>query len=184
MPATIQIKRYTGSSGSPTGTDITSLNTRANAADAHSTNDTSNPVQIPAGASISYSYWVTTQLYAVTSPSGTINNIKWYSDGTNNFGTGITCVGNTANAYVQATGTPGQTGAQLTTGAHSGLAGTPTNVFASGYTSGSPKSVTGSISSPTTGAFGDFFVYQIVVDSTATAGTSATETFTWKYDET
>jgi len=179
MAATVTIRRLTGSG--PTSTDITGINTRANAEDAHSTAGTTNPIQIPASGT-NYSYWVVTQLSADTSPAGTINNLKWYTDGANGFGTGVTCKMNTATGYVQATGTPGTTGTQLTTGNYATLAGAPTDAF--GFTSGSPKSVTGSISNPSTGAFGDRVVYQIEVGSTAGPGATASETFTWKYDET
>lgn len=181
MAATVTIRRWTGAGGGPTKTDITSINTRANAEDAHSTAGTTNPVQVPA-AGTNYSYWVSTQLSADTTPSGTIDNLRWYTDGSNNFGTGITCKGNTASAYVQATGTVGTTGTQLTTGNHASLAAAPVDVFT--HTSGSPKTVTGSISNPSTGDIGHQFVYQIEVASTAGPGASAQETFTWKYDET
>lgn len=181
MAATVTIRRWTGSSGAPTKTDITSINTRANAEDTHTTAGTSNPIQVPA-AGTNYSYWVSTQLSADTSPSGTINNLRWYTDGSNNFGTGVTCKVNTASAYVQATGTAGETGTQLTTGNHANLAGAPSDAF--GYTSGSPLSVTGTISNPTTGDIGHQVVYQIEVGSTASPGATAQETFTWKYDET
>lgn len=181
MPATVTIRRWTGSTGSPTKTDITSINTRANAEDAHSTAGTTNPIQIPSSGT-NYSYWVATRLSADTSPSGTINNIRWYTDGANGFGTGVTCKMNTATSYVQATGTPGETGTQLTTGNYSTLAGAPSNAF--GFTSASPKTVSGSINNPSTGDFGDFAVYQIEVGTTAGPGATATETFTWKYDET
>jgi len=183
MAADVRIVRVTGPVGSQTVTDITTLNTRANAMDSHSTNDTGNPVQIPASG-FNYSFWVVTRLKANSSPSGTINNIKWYSDGANNFGTGITCKGNTATSYVQATGTVGVTGNQLTTASYSTLSAAPGDVFASGFNSSNPKSVNGSISNPSTGEFGNYFVYQIAVDNTATAGQSGQETFTWKYDET
>lgn len=179
MPATVTIRRLTGAG--PTSTDITAINTRANAEDAHSTAGTTNPIQIPA-AGTNYSYWVVTQLSADTSPTGTINNIKWYTDGANGLGTGVTCKMNTATGYVQASGTAGTTGIQLTTGNYATLAGAPTDAFA--FTSGSPKSVTGSVSNPTTGAFGDRVVYQIEVGTTAAPGATASETFTWKYDET
>jgi hypothetical protein len=181
MPATVTIRRWTGTTGAPTKTDITSINTRANAEDAHSTAGTTNPIQIPSSGS-NYSYWVSTQLSADTSPTGTINNLRWFADGANGFGTGVTCVGNTASAYVQATGTAGTTGTELTTGNHASLAGAPVDVFT--HTTGSPKSVTGTISNPTTGDIGHQFVYQMVVASTASPGATPTETFTWRYDET
>lgn len=181
MAATVTIRRWTGTSGSETKSDITSINTRANAEDTHTTAGTSNPIQIPSSSS-NYSYWVSTRLSADTSPANTINNLRWYTDGSNNFGTGITCIGNTASGYVQATGTPGTSGTELTTGNHANLAGSPVDVF--GHTSGSPKTVTGSITNPSTGDFGHFFVYQIVVGTTAAAGPSSSETFSWRYDET
>ena len=179
MAATVTIRRWTGSSGSPTKTDITSINTRANAEDTHTTSGTTNSILIPTSGS-NYSYWVSTRLSVDAITSGTVDNLKWYTDGSNNFGTGVTCIGNTASSYVQATGTAGQTGIELTTGNHASLAGSPSNVFS--YTSGSPASVTGSTS--TTGDTGHFFVYQIVIASNAASGATASETFTWKYDDT
>lgn len=179
MAATVTIRRHTGAG--PTKTDITSINTRANAEDAHSTGGTTNPVQIPE-AGTNYSYWVAERLSADTTPSGTINNIRWYTDGTNNFGTGVTCKMNTATGYTQASGTPGVTGLLLNTTNYPTLAGATSDAF--GFTSGTPKSVTGSISNPSTGDFGDYVVYQNEVGTTAGPGATTQETFTWRYDET
>lgn len=179
MAATVTIRRLTGAG--PTSTDITGINTRANAEDAHSTAGTTNPIQIPA-AGTNYSYWVTTQLSVDVTPAGTINNIKWYTDGANGFGTGVTLKVGQATSYVQATGTPGTTGTQLTTGNHAGLTGAPVDGFT--YTSASPLAVTGTMSNPSTGALGNRVVYQIEVASTAAPGATPAETFTWKYDET
>lgn len=181
MAATVTIRRWTGSSGAPTKTDITGINTRANAEDAHSTAGTSNPIQIPSSGT-NYSFWVSTQLSADTTPSGTIDNLRWYTDGSNNFGTGVTCKMNTASAYVQATGTAGTTGDILNTTNHTSLAGATSDCF--GFTSGSPKTLTGSISNPSTGDIGHQAVYQLEVADTAGPGATSQETFTWKYDET
>lgn len=186
MAATVTIRRHTGTAGSQTKTDITSINSRANAEDAHTTAGTTNPIKIPAAGS-NYSYWVSTRLSADTTPAGTINNLRWYTDGSNNFGTGVTCVGAKASTgtnagYRQATGTPGETGTELSQANHTGLDEAPANVFT--HTVGSPKSLTGTISNPNTGDFGDFMVYQIVIGTTAAAGATATETLSWKYDET
>lgn len=177
MAATVIINRLTGAG--PTATPITSINTRANAEDAHTTAGTTNSILVPA-AGTNYSYWVVTRLEVTAITSGTVDNLKWYTDGSNNFGTGVTCLVNTASGYVQATGTAGTTGTQLTTGAYATLAGAPTDAFA--YTTGSPLSVTGTTS--TTGQFGDRVVYQIGVGTTAASGATATETFTWRYDDT
>ena len=175
MPATVQIRRLHGAT--PTSTDITSANTRLNAEDAASTG-TTNPVQIPA-AGTKYSYWAVTQLNCTVAPSVSISNLKWYTDGASGLGTGVGLVANTANGYVQATGTAGDTGTQLTTGNYPTLAGTPVDAFV--YTSGSPLSVTGSTSA--TGAFGDRVVMQLTVGTTASPGVTAAETITWRYDE-
>lgn len=177
MAATVLIRRLTGAG--PTATDITSINTRANAEDAHTTAGTSNSILVPA-AGTNYSYWVVTRLDVTAITSGTVDNLKWYTDGANNFGTGVTCKVNTATGYVQATGTAGTSGTQLTTGNYATLAGSPTDAFA--YTSGSPLSVSGTTT--TTGQFGDRVVYQIEVGTTAASGATATETFTWRYDDT
>lgn len=179
MVASIKIMRWTGDIGSPTKSDVKDTNTRGSAADAHTVSGVSNPVQIPATGT-NYSFWVSTRLNADVAPTGTINNIRWYTDGSNNLGIGVTCLGQQASSYVQATGSSGS-GIQLSATNHSGLVGgDPTNVFA--FTSSSPKSVAGSITA-STGDFGNFMVFQYVVDPSAQPGVSGQETFTWKYDE-
>ena len=178
MAATVIINRWTGAG--PTKTDITSTTNRASTSDAAAPG-TANPIPIPA-AGTKYSYWVATRLSCTVTPAGTINNIKWYTDGANGMGTGVAVKMNTATGYVQATGTPGDTGDQLTVGNYATLAGATGDAF--GFTSGSPKSVTGSISNPSTGDFGDFIVYQVEVGSTASPGVTPAETWTWAFDET
>ena len=181
MAATVIINRWTGAG--PTKTPITGINTRANAEDAHSTAGTTNSILIPA-APYSYSYWVNTRLEITAITLGTVDNIKWYTDSTANFGTGVGCIGNTASVYGQAGGTPGQSGTVLTVANYATAGGTlsaePVDVF--DFDIGSPKSISGSSSS--TGDVGNFFVYQITVDDTAASGATAQETFTWKYDDT
>lgn len=176
MAATVLIRRLTGAG--PTATDITSTTNRMSTSDVNAPG-TSDPIPIPA-AGTNYSFWVTTRLDATVAPTNGINNLKWYSDGTS-FGTGLVCSGQTATSYVQATGTQGTTGTQLTTGNHAGLTGSPVDVTT--LTSGSPKSVTGSIGAAT-GQFGDRFVYQLAVGTTAGVGTTTARTFTWQFDET
>lgn len=178
MAATVDIKLWTGAAGGPTKTTITSANVRRNAADAVYTTETTNPIVVPTSGS-NYSFWAATRLSCSVGPAALINNLKFYTDGANGFGTGVTMIGETATTYVQATGTDGVTGTQLTTSAYATLAGTPSDLFA--YTSGSPLSVAGSTS--TTGDFGDFVVYQFVVTTTASPGATGVETWTWTYDE-
>jgi hypothetical protein len=183
MAATVIINRFTGTSAG-TKTAITGINTRANAEDAHSTAGTSNSILVPAAGN-NYSFWVTTKLEVTAITGGTVNNIKWYTDGSNNFGTGVTALvalaSTGANAgYRQATGTTGTTGTVLNGTNHTGLDGAPVDPFT--YTSGSPLSITGTTS--TAADVGTFVVYQIVVASTASSGATGSETFTFQYDDT
>lgn len=175
MAATVIINRLTGAG--PTLTAITSTTNRMSTSDVAAPG-TSNPIPIP-DAGTNYSFWVVTRLQATVAPDNGINNIKWYSDGTA-FGTGLTCNGNSATAYTQATGTVGTSGTLLNTTNYPTVTA-PVNVTT--FTSGSPKTVTGSLGAAT-GEFGDRFVYQLAVGTTATVGTMAARTFTWQFDET
>ena len=179
MVATVLIRRLTGVASVQTSTDITSINTRDNAEDTHTTAGTANPVQKPASGT-NYGFWVSTRLDVTVAPAGTIDNLRWFTDSSNTFGTGITCNGQSATTYIQATGSIGVTGDQVTTSNHSGLTGPTVDVFT--FTSGAPKSLTGSTSS--TGEFGDYFIYQLQVDTDVSPGASTQETWTWRYDET
>lgn len=177
MPATVQIRRWTGST--PTKTDVTSINSRLNAYDGHSTADTSNPILIPPTGT-NYSFWATFCLYVAAITGGTVNNIKWYTDGSNGLGTGISLkVSANATSYTQATGTDGQSGTVLNNTNYPGV-GTPANAF--DYTSSSPLSVTGSTTG--TGDVGNLVVLQLEVASTASQGATPQETITWQYDDT
>jgi len=180
MVATVLIRRWTGTTAAPVKTDLAGGNTRDNAFDTHTTADTTNPVQKPT-TGLKYGYWVSTRLDATVSPAGTIDNIRWFTDGSNTFGTGITCKGESSTSYKQATGTPGDTGAKLTT-SNTPITATPTDVFA--FNSGSPNPISGTISNPSTGDFGDFMLYQIEVSTAAGPGASTQETFTFRFDET
>lgn len=176
--ATVTIRRWTGAGGGPTKTDITDATTRMCTAD-DPADGTSHPIPIPSSGS-KRSYWMPTQLSVDANASAnTLDNIKWYSDGASAFGTGVSCVGNTASDYVQATGTPGDTGDELNTVNYGDLAANPSSVFA--FTAGSPKAVTGTTDG--TGDLGHLMVLQLVVSSTAALGITPSETFYWQYDE-
>lgn len=177
MAATVLIRRLTGAG--PTATDITSINTRANAEDTHTTAGTSNSILIPESGT-NYSYWVTTRLDVTAISSGTVDNVKWFTDGSNSLGTGCGMRVGTATGYTQATGTEGETGLELNSTNYPTFTLGNANAFT--YTSASPLNVTGSTS--TTGQFGDRVVYQTTVGSTASGGVTGSETLTWRYDDT
>ncbi len=166
MAATISVKQSVGAG--PTDTTITNLR--------FNTDDTINPgivnpLQKPA-AGTNRSYWKTVYLNADTSPSNFINNVKIYCDGTIGW-TGCTVYVGSTGTYSQATGTPG------TTGTDSSVA----TATLSSFTSGAPKSLTGTISNPTTGKISDYVVMQVDLSTSAVVGTLSAETVTWQYDE-
>lgn len=174
MAATISIKELNGASS---GTPSTVTNVRLCTADAYNPG-TANPLVKPSAGS-NYSYWKSIYLNADTSPSGTINNIKWYTDGTIGW-TGVTLKAGVVNTYDQATGTEGTTGDE----ANAGHAETPTMTDAATYTSASPLSLTGSINNPSTGKISQILILQATVSTSAVAGALSAETATFAYDET
>jgi hypothetical protein len=167
MAATVSVQQCTGAG--PSLTSITNL--RFNTDDTANPG-TTNPLVKPA-AGTNRSYWKTIYLNADSSPSGTINNVKIYCDGSIGW-TGCTLYMGVAQTYTQATGTAG------TTGDDSAVA----TVDISRYTSGAPKAITGTISNPSTGKISDYVVMQTDLSTSAVAGTLAAETITWQYDET
>jgi hypothetical protein len=167
MAATISVKESNGAGPS----DNTITNLRFCTSDAYNPTTTFPLVKPSAGTN--RSYWKSIYLNADTSPTGTINNVKFYCDGTISW-TGCTVYIGTTGTYTQSAGTEG------TTGNDSAVA----TAAITNFTSGAPKSVTGSISNPTTGKITDYVVLQVDLSTSAEAGTLSSETFTFQYDET
>ncbi len=113
-------------------------------------------------------------------PDNSITNIKFYSDGSNTFGTGVTAIISMASTYASALGAAGSSGSVLNTTNHASLTGAPSDFFM--YTSSCKMSVAGSIAA-TTGSFGNRVVYQLSVINTAVAGNTGAETCTFEFDE-
>ena len=178
MAATVKIYRHHGET--PTKTEVNDINTRLMAEDSHSTAGTTNPIRVPDTGS-NYSYWATFRLnVTANAETNTINNMKWYTDGSNDLGTGIEMEVAKASAYGQAVGTEGTSGSALSNHAH--LITSVTGAF--NYASGSPLDIdTTSTGTGSTGEIGDFVVVQMKVGTTAGAGASTQETITFQYDE-
>jgi hypothetical protein len=192
MAATMKVYCDYGASGSITEQDTTanSPSIRLKTAD-DNTIDLNNPVRIPPSGQTYRSYWKHVYLYCSAAPSQYVNNVKFYSDGSNGFGTGVSLkVGdqlpiknNASNAgYVQATGTQGTTG--------NAIVGNHTNVTsvsdAFTKTSGSPLSVTISETDSkivNIGETSNYVVLQLEVADTASPGLITAETLTFSYDE-
>lgn len=167
MAATVSVKQVTGSG--PTATTITNL--RMNTDDTVNPG-TTNPLVKPSSGT-NYSYIKTVYLNADTTPTGTINNVKLYCDGTIGW-TGVDLYVGSNGTYHQAEGTEGTT-ATVSTVATADI---------EEFTSGAPKSLTGSITNPSTGRISDYVVFQARVSTSAVSGTLSTETLTFQYDET
>lgn len=167
MAATLAIEELNGAG--PTATTITAL--KHQTADRYN-NDATYPIQIPASGT-QYGFGKTLRLLA----SGTftsLTNFKFYMDGANGFGAGVTLGAKAlaSGGYAQATGTTGQTGNLI-----SGM----TDAFT--YTSASPLSLTGSFSAAGNGTSMQLLNLQMAVASTAAQGTTGSENLTWRWDE-
>lgn len=174
MAATADVQEC---NGADTGTWTTVTNARFCTKDVYNPG-TTFPVPIPSDGP-NYSYWKSHCL-SFGGSFTQITNIKIYTDGTD-FGTGITTnVGNETiaeGAYVQATGTEGETGTEMVTG-HSGITG-KTGFFT--FDVDSKKDVdAGPIEAP---GRCKHIVLQLDVASSATQGVLSPETITWVYDE-
>jgi hypothetical protein len=193
--ATVLLKRVTGVAGGPTLTDITNTVPPFTLNTADVTFDgTAHPIQVPSSGT-NYSYWASLCAVCSVAPATAINNMAVYSDGSDSLGTGIGANigtvsgtnGSITTNYVQATGTPGVTGTQLTSGAYAGLTG-PANYF--GYTSSAPLSITGTFttgvdtaSNSAAGRFGDWFILQLTVGTNGVTGVTPSEPLTLVWDE-
>lgn len=167
MAATIQIHEM---SALAAGTDKTSGTVRFKDAD-DATVDLNNPLEVPAADTI-WSYTKKLRAYMEAAPDTQISNMRWYTDGTISFGTGI---------GVQAKNLGVTWGANYKTEMSGG-----SDLF--GYTSGAPLDGDGTDAGPFVPAdddsyIGDLIELQMSVASTASNGALAAETLTLAYDE-
>ena len=167
MAATVSVKEVNGGA-TPVATTVT--NVRFCTTDDYNPG-TNYPLVKPA-AGENYSYKKTIYLNADTSPTGTINNIKFFCDGSIDW-SGVTVEVAAADAYTEPTGTEGTSGDDEAF-----------NDNIENYVTGSPLALTGSIDNPNTGKISQYLELQAVVSTSASAGALAAETCTFRYDET
>lgn len=166
MPATVQIHEM---SAAATGVDKTGGTVRFKSAD-NATVDTNNRLGIPGAGSV-YSYTKHVRYFFSTAPSIDIQNLRAYTDGANNFGTGVTL------GYDIPAG-----GLGTFPNINTNIAGT--DIFTK--TSGAPIDMDAINVGPHTGTGykGDIIRMQMAVASTAIQGQLAAEQLTYAYDET
>lgn len=167
MPATIQIHEMDSLTS---GTDKTSGTIRFKAAD-NATVDNNDPLVVPPSGS-TYSYTKKVRAYMEAPPDTQVGNMRWYTDGGNGFGTGVTLSGKNLGTTW---------GANYNTVMSGG-----SDMF--GFVSASPLDGDGVDTGPFVPAddnsyIGDLLELQMAVDNTATNGALAPETLTLAYDE-
>ena len=164
---------YTGST--PTGAEISTLylNTDDSNNNIYSVRKPTPP------SSYNYSYWKHIALYLVSWGNySQISNIKFYCDGSIGWsGCRLLCA--QVTNYDQATGTVGETGDE----ASANHTDSPSMTDIQNYTSSSPLSLSGSLTSPNTGKVLDgYLLLQLEVSSSAAVGALPEETLTWVCD--
>lgn len=164
MAATVEIRSFHGATPDA-GVDRAGGTVRFKVAD-NDTVDANNPIPIPGGGT-NYSFKKQFRFHTATAPANLIDTLRWYTDGNNNLGTAVG-LNVKSNATYQ---DPIGLGAADMTGT--------TDAFSS--TSGAPLTVTGSTTTNET--FGDYVHMQMTVGSTASSGTTPSETTTFQYDE-
>jgi hypothetical protein len=127
-----------------------------------------NPIPIPkSGISLSFEKWLKFRIGAI-GPAGSITNLKFFTGGSNLFGTGILLLAGVTATYVQPTI------------ATSSVA----TVDAITYVAGSPLSLGTGPFTGTNVDIGSFCVLQAVISPLAAEGLSGTIVPTFSYDET
>lgn len=162
MVATVLIVEKNGAPG--TNTDKTSGSIRMKNAD-DATVDLNNPLTIVA-ATTDYSYEKWLRLKITVAPSGQITNLKFYTDGSSGYGTGVNLWAKAVTAYA----TPAE--------------GTSTVGYTTAFSYVSTAALTLSTATHTaTGEIGDHLVLLMTVADTATQGVKTAETITFTFDE-
>ena len=172
MAATVLIREK--NTAGETATDKTSGTVRYKKAD-DATVDANNPLVKPsAGNDRSYEKWMRLQIGG-TGPTGVITSPVFYTDGTNNYGTGIT-------AFIRTTN-PGS----FSTPAIPANDASGTDQFS--YNSGAAKALDVANAGPFSGTSVDIADYAVLHMTLATSvaapqNPTSSETLTFAYDET
>jgi len=165
MAATVQIHEVTATN---TGGDKTSDTVRFKSAD-ETTVDTTNRLQIPAAGS-DYSYTKQLRAYVSVAPDTDLTNLQAYSDGNNDFGTGVGVQYDVVQTF----------GANVDTD----ISGTDLFTKTAGAAIDMDSNDTQHTDGDSPDYWGDNLRLQMTVANTASPGALSTETLTFSYDET
>lgn len=175
MVAIVQIREETGAT--PTYTDKTAGTIRMKMAD-DATVDANDPLVIPAtNQNYTYEKWL--RLYiGATGPDNNITNPKFYTDGSNDYGTGVKLWAIIDGAH-SAPVTPSTANDPPE---HDAVA--MTDAFT--YTSAAPLALDVTNTGPYSGSginFADHLIFVLEAEAGATQGSLSAETVTFVYDE-
>jgi hypothetical protein len=184
MAATVGIYEWNGTGPIGTRTQKDGGTVRFKNAD-DSTVDLNNPLQVPgAGQEYSFEKWLRLR---ITDAGGftQVDNLRSYSDGANNFGTGIKMWYALAGSYMTPVVPP-----EASDPPQSAAAGSPLEDMSDWFatTSGAPADMDAINTGPFTDGspaedIGDFLVLVMEVETTAGQGVTPSETLTFAYDE-
>jgi hypothetical protein len=164
MAATVVVQTAHGTTGSPTWGTVTSV--RFKVAD-NDTADTANPLVKPSAGNTNYSMEKWFRLNITVAPSNVINNLRFHrSSGSPS--TGVSNYYGERNRTTEGFVTPVST--------LSSYATTAMPTMATSLTKNNTDHTT-------TGELGPYIVIQWRIADTASAGTQATLTYRWTYDE-
>jgi hypothetical protein len=182
MAADIQIRRWTGASGTPTKTDITGLNSRHRTDDVVAQSGAANALPVPAIGFTTYSFWQSLRLYVSGGTFTAVNNVIAWTSGSSSHPAGVTTVAEAATDYTQAGGTVGVSGDELNQTNYPDLVNPPVDIFT--FDSANPLQLNGSVASPGPADLGDFIVTQVQVEPGVATGAITAETLWFSWDET
>ena len=177
MAATVLIREKNGAGETPT--DKTSGTVRLKVAD-NATVDNNDPIVIPSSGQ-NYSMEKVLRLHiGGTGPDVQIEDLEFYMDGANGFGTGVKLWASNESAYTQP-GIPDN--ANDPPEGPVGASPEAAMVDAFSYTSGSPLSLGAGPYSSINTDMGDYLYLVMEAESTATQGATPSETATFGYNE-
>lgn len=173
MVATVQIREKNGAG--ETATDKTSGTIRMKSAD-NATVDANDPLVIPAtNQNYSYEKWLRAYI-GTTGPDNNITNVKFYTDGSNGYGTGVKLWAASDSTY----STPVVPSNTNDPPQHDAVG--MTDAFT--YTSAAPLTLGAGPYSTTSTDMADYLVLVMEAEAGATQGNVTAETITFIYDET
>jgi hypothetical protein len=171
MAATIQIHELTTNADTGVNKTAGTVRFKAVASTTSTAVDANDPIVIPTSGT-TYSYVKKLRAYMEAPPNTQVSNLRWYTDGSSGFGTGVSCtaknIGTTFGTHYNTAMSGGASVFTYTSASALGAVVTDTGPF---------------VPADDNTYIGDVLELQLAVASTATSGALNAETLTLAYDE-